>query len=293
MASGVDKAAKLIRSMPRVCIGNLRNLPQAHYNVNVRKGQWGGRKCGRGNKGQGQRNTLPRIGFEGGNTPFYLLIPSEPYYFGHHLRREYPPLTLLSLQRLVDLGRVDLNHPIDLTTLCNTKVIVVDAKKKHYGINLTDEGADIFKARVNIEVQWTNEIGIAAIERNGGRIITRFYDSACVDAMSDPHRHFTKGLPIPRCKLPPQDAIEYYSDANNRGYLADPAKIEEARQELAQKYGYKLREIKDDDPLYGMNRALKDPRQIWFGLEPGWAVNLTDKCILKPTDDKLKEYYKS
>ena len=41
-----------------------------------------GRKCGRGNKGQGQRGTLPRIGFEGGATPFYLLIPKEPYYHG-------------------------------------------------------------------------------------------------------------------------------------------------------------------------------------------------------------------
>jgi large subunit ribosomal protein L15 len=27
--------------------------------------------------------TLPRLGFEGGNTPFYLRIPKEPYYKGH------------------------------------------------------------------------------------------------------------------------------------------------------------------------------------------------------------------
>jgi len=46
-------------------------------------GQHGGRKCGHGNKGQGQRNTLPRIGFDGSSTPFYLLIPKEPYYEGH------------------------------------------------------------------------------------------------------------------------------------------------------------------------------------------------------------------
>jgi len=55
------------------------------------------------------------------------------------MRRQYVPLSLLSLQRLVDLGRVDVTKPIDLTTLCNTRVIHVDPTKNHYGINLSDE----------------------------------------------------------------------------------------------------------------------------------------------------------
>lgn len=42
-----------------------------------------GGKSGRGSKGQGQRMTLPRIGFEGGNVPFYLRIPKEGYYNGY------------------------------------------------------------------------------------------------------------------------------------------------------------------------------------------------------------------
>ena len=48
----------------------------------VRLGQHG-QKCGRGNKGAGQRNTLPPIGIEGTSTPFVQLIPKEPYYYGH------------------------------------------------------------------------------------------------------------------------------------------------------------------------------------------------------------------
>ncbi len=55
------------------------------------------------------------------------------------VRRQYPPLSLLLLQRLIDLGRVNIKEPIDLTTLCNTKVIKVDTERNHYGINLTDE----------------------------------------------------------------------------------------------------------------------------------------------------------
>ena len=55
------------------------------------------------------------------------------------MRRQYVPLSLLSLQRLVDLARIDVTSPIDLTAICNTKVVVVDPTKNHYGINLTDE----------------------------------------------------------------------------------------------------------------------------------------------------------
>lgn len=52
-------------------------------------------------------------------------------------------------------------------------------------------------------------------------------------------------------------------------------------QILAQKYGYTLPKI-EDDPDYEMLTATKDPRQIFFGLEPGWVVNLVDQTIIKP-----------
>lgn len=158
--------------------------------------------------------------------------------------------------------------------------------------DLLFQGADIFAAKVNIEVQHTNEVAIAAIERNGGTITTRFYDLECVEAMQDVEKFLSKGIPIPRCKLPPQDALAYYSDQKSRGYLADPADIAFARYELSQKFGYVLPNLADD-PEFDMLTMKKDPRQIWFGLEPGWVINLTEKTILKPADEDLKEYYVS
>lgn len=80
------------------------------------------------------------------------------------------------------------------------------------------------------------------------------------------------------------DALEYYTTAKNRGYLADPALVEQERLALGQKYGYQV-------PKLPENLARKDPRQIWHGLQPGWLVNLNDKCILKPTDEKYVKYY--
>lgn len=51
---------------------------------------------------------------------------------------------------------------------------------------------------------------------------------------------------------------------------------------LAQKYGYELPKI-EDDPQYEMFNEVKDPRQIFFGLEPGWMVNLAERAIIKST----------
>ena len=39
--------------------------------------------------------------------------------------------------------------------------------------------------------------------------------------------------------------------------------------------------------------ARKDPRQIFYGLWPGWVVNLKDKVIIKPKDPELNEFYAS
>ena len=40
-------------------------------------------------------------------------------------------------------------------------------------------------------------------------------------------------------------------------------------------------------------RESKDPRQVFYGLEPGWLINLADKEIYKPQDPELIDYYKS
>jgi large subunit ribosomal protein L15 len=55
------------------------------------------------------------------------------------LLRQYLPISLLNLQRLIDTGRIDTNEPIDLTTLCNTKIVKVESNKREFGIQLTDE----------------------------------------------------------------------------------------------------------------------------------------------------------
>ena len=83
--------------------------------------------------------------------------------------------------------------------------------------------------------------------------------------------------------------MKYYIDAKNRGYLAHPEKIAEERLILAQKYGYELPKKFNEEYLL----EEKDPRQVFYGLHPGWLVNLADKEIYKPTEQEQLEYYKT
>lgn len=97
------------------------------------------------------------------------------------------------MQLLIDTNAIDPSEPIDLGTLCRTNQYEIDPHDNHYGVQLTEEGIDLFKAKVNIEVQYASQSVIAAVERNGGVIRTAFYDIFSVACLSDPESFFKKG----------------------------------------------------------------------------------------------------
>jgi len=100
---------------------------------------------------------------------------------------------LLKLQLLIDNGAINPEEPIDLATLCNSHFFHIDPKLNHYGVNLLEDGVNVFKSKINIEVQYTSEPVIAAIERNGGTITTAFFDLKSVIALNKPLEFFKKG----------------------------------------------------------------------------------------------------
>jgi len=278
----------LIRNLPRVALNNVQYIPGTHKKKKSRRGQHGGNYRGATQNGP----MFVPIGWEGTQTPFYLKFPREQYYHKQKYKRSYPPLSLGQLQLMIDLNRLDITKPIDLTTLCNTDLYQFNPKERDFGVNLTEEGADIFKAKINIEVQWTSEAAIAAIEKNGGVITSAYYDTRSLHILQNVKKFFETGDAIPRRMIPPDDAILFYTSAASRGYLADPEEISAERLVLAQKYGYELPHI-EDDPAYEMLTERKDPRQIFYGLEPGWVVSLRDKTIMKPKEEHLEEFFKS
>nr|XP_055073095.1 39S ribosomal protein L15, mitochondrial [Misgurnus anguillicaudatus] len=287
------KTIDIVKNLPRITLANLRPNPGSKKDEKRRgRGMHGGNRSGRGHKGERQRGNRPRLGFEGGQTPFYLIIPKYGYNANHSRRPQYPPLSLRRLQYLIDLGRVDPTQPIDLTQLVNSRAVTIQPQKRDYGVQLVDEGADIFCAKVNLEVQVASEEAIAAVERNGGVITTSYYDPRSLQVLIKPVPFFMSGQPIPKRLLPGEELLPYYTDANNRGYLVDRDQIQAARLALAKKYGYSLPDI-TTDKLFEMLAQRKDPRQIFFGLSAGWVVNMGEKKIFKPTDEKVLQYYSS
>lgn len=287
------KTIDIVKNLPRITLANLRPNPGAKKDEKRRgRGLHGGNRSGRGHKGERQRGNRPRLGFEGGQTPFYLIIPKYGYNADHSRRPQYPPLSLRRLQYLIDLGRIDPTLPIDLTQLVHGRGVTIQPLKRDHGVLLTDEGADIFCAKVNLEVQMASEKAIAAVERNGGVITTSYYDPRSLQVLIKPVPFLMSGEPIPKRLLPGEELLPYYTDANNRGYLADADEVRCARVRLAQSYGYRLPDVSADE-RFEMLAQRKGPRQIFFGLSPGWVVNMAEKKILKPTDDKLLHYYGS
>eukprot|EP00118_Oscarella_pearsei_P011853 m.82906 g.82906 ORF g.82906 m.82906 type:complete len:176 (+) comp36313_c0_seq9:1176-1703(+) len=128
MATGghANKALALLERMPRVKLNNISDLPGAKKKgVRVGRGPGSGRgkTSGWGHKGQGQRHsgTKPRIGFEGGQTPFYLRVPKHG--FRNKFRREFEPLNLSKLQLWIDSGRIDPGQPMNMYTLQKSGII--------------------------------------------------------------------------------------------------------------------------------------------------------------------------
>lgn len=94
---------------------------------------------------------------------------------------------------MIDSKLLNENEPIDLASVCNTQHFRIDPYDNCYGIHLTDEGIDLFQAKVNIEVQHASEHVIAAIEKNGGTITTSYYDLDSLIALHDAYKFFLKG----------------------------------------------------------------------------------------------------
>jgi len=286
-----EKALQFLREVPRLTHANIKGLPKVAGVQNRQK-----KVKGRGQQGYDygwggsarQKLYFGPLGYESGSSPIQRKTTFErSYNYGLRFQRQFPPISLTQLQLMIDTERLNPEQPIDMAALCGTKVAFIEPQKNHFGFNLTSEGMDNFTAKVNLEVQWADEQSIAAVERAGGRITCAYYDLHSVIALADPVKFFKSGSPIPRRLTPPANMMEFYVTAKNRGYLADPKEVAEERLILSQKYGYELSE--NDDELL---KESKDPRQIFFGLQPGWVVNIADKLIYKPVDPELEEMYK-
>lgn len=112
-----------------------------------------GKTAGRGTKGQSSRTGgKRRPGFEGGQTPLYMLLPKLPGFRSHRPKAE-----------LVYTGQLDgVGATVDNFTLANAGITT----SPHVKVKLIVKG-EVTK-KVTVKLQSASENAIAAVQKAGG-----------------------------------------------------------------------------------------------------------------------------
>ena len=74
-----------------------------------------GKTSGKGHKGQKARSGVAIKGFEGGQMPIHRRLPKRG--FKNIFRKEYVPINLGIIQKLIDEKKISVDKPLDLETL--------------------------------------------------------------------------------------------------------------------------------------------------------------------------------
>ncbi|KAG0741671.1 hypothetical protein G6F57_007645 [Rhizopus arrhizus] len=172
-----------------------------------------GKTAGRGHKGQKARagNGRPVPWFEGGQTPLVRSLPKRGFNNIHG--KEYQEVNLDKLQHWIETGRIDPSQPITMKHLLDSRCI----HKIEDGVKLLSVGAESFNIPIQIEVSRASQKAIEAVEKAGGKIMTRYYNALGLRSLIHPE----KFAQLPKLAAPlRKEDIKYYNDPKNRGYLA-------------------------------------------------------------------------
>ncbi|MCJ1247346.1 YmL10 [Trapelia coarctata] len=152
-------------------LSSLSDNPLA-YKKKIRRGRGPssgkGKTSGRGHKGQKQHGKVPR-GFNGGQTPIEVVHGIRG--FKNVFSVDLTLLNLSTLQTWIDQSRIDPTRPITLKELSDSNCV----GKIRDGVKLLATGADSLRQPVNIIVSRASASAIAAVEKAGGSVLTRFY----------------------------------------------------------------------------------------------------------------------
>ena len=223
----VERNLRFLEHMPRVSVTNIRDFYGAKHNKR-RRGR-GDKTAGRGMKGQGQYSAKPRIGFEGGQSPFYLAVPKHGIQGARSQNKlNLATVSLNKIQWFIDAKRIDPHQPITLPLLYQTRLLEGVPRD---GVRLLAEGHTWFQGTIDIEVTRAGQEAITAVERNGGRVRCVWHDQVMLRYLlrSKPSKKYS--VVPPTLKRPTGDLLLYYGNPLNRGYLADPEEVERLREE--------------------------------------------------------------
>ena len=121
-----------------------------------------GKTSGKGHKGQKARSGVAIKGFEGGQMPIHRRLPKRG--FKNIFRKEYIPINLGIIQKLIDEKKISVDKPLDLETLLKVGLL----KKPNNNIKILAKGE--FKSKLKFKGFNFSKNAKNIIEKNGGNV---------------------------------------------------------------------------------------------------------------------------
>ena len=119
-----------------------------------------GKTSGKGHKGQKARSGVAIKGFEGGQMPIHRRLPKRG--FKNIFRKEYVPVNLGIIQKLIDEKKLSQEKPLDLEALLKVGLL----KKNDNNIKILAKGE--FKSKLKFIGFNFSKNARTIIEKNGG-----------------------------------------------------------------------------------------------------------------------------
>ena len=119
-----------------------------------------GKTSGKGHKGQKARSGVAIKSFEGGQMPIHRRLPKRG--FKNIFRKEYVPINLGTIQKLIDEKKISVDKPLDLKTLLKVGLL----KKNNNNIKILAKGE--FKSSLKFIGFNFSKSAKIIVEKNGG-----------------------------------------------------------------------------------------------------------------------------
>ncbi|KAG7369670.1 50S ribosomal protein L15 [Nitzschia inconspicua] len=212
-----------------------------------------GKTAGRGHKGQKARSGGSiSLGFEGGQTRFFKLLPKRGFSNKRH-KTDMMPINLGTIQDYIDMGRLVVpdNSNVALTMKDLLDAGLCTASSVKHGIKLLAKGKERLRTPIHLEISRASEEAIEAVEAVGGEITTVHYNRLAVRALLKPQKFVADDGTgrLPKFARPPPKWQPYYTNWDrNRGYLSVQAqmrKLLKERPELESDFTKALEEHKN------------------------------------------------
>ena len=119
-----------------------------------------GKTSGKGHKGQKARSGVAIKGFEGGQMPIHRRLPKRG--FKNIFRKEYVPINLGVIQKLINEKKISAEKPLDLDALLKVGLL----KKNNSYIKILAKGE--FKTKLKFIGFSFSKNAKIIVEKNGG-----------------------------------------------------------------------------------------------------------------------------